>query len=207
MRALDPTVIAQCVAAPDPEQVAMDDVIDPRRAELQAAMRARLDRALERLPPVEAEALRMCSDGMRQVDVGGIFGMSQQRLSYRIARAHHRLRVAVELPELDAADVAQALRMLTPRPMRPRTAAILSDYWVTASATKTARRMGMRRSTVAVHVDRGIACLIVVARSRPELEAVARGLDYVHEHASILAARGREASIDAGSVASIDVPR
>jgi predicted DNA-binding protein (UPF0251 family) len=197
MRAIDPSVIDRCVAAPPPAEAEAAELIEAahvHRAELREAMRAKLTRALERLPPAEAEGLRLCGEGMRQTDVGALCGMSQQRLSYRLLRAQYRLRLAVTLPELhmDVGEVARALGTITPRPMRPLMAAVLVDYWQTSNAMATGRRLGMHQRTAARYVAQGIACLAKVVERKPELHHVLRAFVVLRMHAHVLGARGRE---------------
>jgi hypothetical protein len=193
MRSVDPSMIDRVAVAPD-AQAELDDVIDPRRAALQADMRTRLARALERLPVVESEGLRLCNEGMRQCDVGQLCGMSQQRMSYRLLRAQYRLRLAVTLPELhmDVGEVARALGTITPRPMRPLTAAVLVGWWQTPNAGAVGRRLGMSHRTAARHVVRGIACLAKAVERKPELQGMLRAFVVLRMHAHVLGARGHE---------------
>lgn len=196
MRAIDPSVIDRCVAAPPAEAdpAELTEAAHAHRAELREAMRSKLARALGRLPLAEAEGLRLCAEGMRQVDVGAACGMSQQRLSYRLLRAQYRLRLAVTLPELhtDVGEVARVLGTLAPRTMRPLMAAVLVDYWQTANAAATARRLGMNYRTAARYVASGIACLAKAADRRPELHPTLRAFVVLRVHAHALGARGRE---------------
>jgi DNA-directed RNA polymerase specialized sigma24 family protein len=196
MRPLDPSMVARTLAAPDePSDTEIPEAADPvsaHRAELREAMRAKLTRAMERLPPAEAEGLRLCNEGMRQRDVGQLCGMSQQRLSYRMLRAQHRLRVAVELPELDAVELARVLATLTPRPLKPLTAAVLLSYWRCPNAGSVGRAMGLAPRMVARHAATGIARLSKAAERRPELGPVAHAFAVLRSHASVLGARGRE---------------
>jgi DNA-directed RNA polymerase specialized sigma24 family protein len=194
-------MIDRCVAAPPPAEAEAAELIEAahvHRAELREAMRAKLTRAMERLPPAEAEGLRLCSEGMRQADVGALCGMSQQRLSYRLLRAQYRLRLAVTLPELhmDVGEVARVLGTIVPRPMKPLMAAVLLDYWQTSNAMATARRLGMHERTAARYVVRGITCLSKAAERRPELHPMLRAFVLLRMHAHVLGARGRESLPD-----------
>jgi DNA-directed RNA polymerase specialized sigma24 family protein len=195
MRSIDPSVIDRCVAAPAelPEAEA-NDPISTHRAEVREAMRVKLARAMARLPPAEVEGLQLCAAGMRQVDAGHALNMSQQRLSYRMLRAQHRLRVAVALPPLDAAELARVLATLTPKPLRAVVAAVLLNYWQAPNAGAVGRAMGLPARSVARHAATGIARLSKAAERRPELGPVAHAFVVLRSHKSVLGARGREAA-------------
>jgi hypothetical protein len=74
---------------------AEDDALDPDDWEGQ---RAKLAGLIELLPAVEQDLLHLQAQGVRQQDAAALMGWTQANVSYRLLRAHQRLRFLRDFP-------------------------------------------------------------------------------------------------------------
>jgi hypothetical protein len=64
--------------------------------------RADFERAVEMTDPEEADMLEMYNNGVTEAEIGREFGLSQAGVSYRLHRAHERIKFLLSVPHVFA---------------------------------------------------------------------------------------------------------
>jgi len=96
---------------------------------------------LHRLPAVEQDMLRLYyQEGLRQVQIARIFGMTQAAVSHRLSRARVRLQWLQTVPLLDPEQFDEDLSLL----LRPLAIEIMRIVYETTCQEEAVRRLAAR---------------------------------------------------------------
>lgn len=96
-----------------------------------------VERFLHRVPPVEADYMRLRLDGLTQFQIAAIFGVTQAAVSYRLRTLAKRLRWLATVPELDPSRFQADLAWVMPN----RHIAVMRALYECGSQSKTAERL------------------------------------------------------------------
>lgn len=136
---------------------------------------------LERIPPVEADMVRLRAQGMTQDTVAFLFGVSQQAVKYRLQRARLRIQWLATVPRLDGARFQGDLGLV----LTDRQTEVLEALWKHGSQSRAARSLyGDRQgstgqSSVRVHLLAALAAMRrAVETGHPSAALVAPYLAY-----------------------------
>jgi hypothetical protein len=125
----------------------------------------RLDRALDMLPPIEADIYELSSRGCSQADLARVFGMTQPGISHRLQNAIFSLELILRLPDITEAGIR---RDLGPH-LEPRLLETLVIHRRTSNYLHTAERMGLnRRGSVTQTIKLRVLRAIDIVRDLPE---------------------------------------
>lgn len=138
----------------------------------------RYERAIARIPPIEADSLEMLLLGKTQREIGEIFSTSQPMISYYAAKAIKRLTYLVSGPGsmFDPEDVTTALGPF----LTPREVLILKTLWESTSTAHVARAAGLSKSSGSLTnytLPRIFRRLRELASTHPELAKFSSGFD------------------------------
>jgi hypothetical protein len=103
-----------------------------------------LQHLLQMLPAVEQDLLHLSHQGMRQVDLAQLFGLTQAAISYRVRRARERLLFLRDFPQPSLEEMQRDLAGV----LDPQYIIVLWDMSGTTSQTHTAARLGWTQGRV-----------------------------------------------------------
>ena len=94
-------------------------------------------RYLHRLPPLEADMIRLRLEGLSQRQIATVFGVVQQTVSYRLRRAARRIRWLSTVPALTEEGFRRDLSSL----LTAREVEVLRTLWLTGGQSRTAEAL------------------------------------------------------------------
>lgn len=148
------------------------------------ALYTRVRHLFGRLPPAEADALELRELGKTEQEIASIFGVSQQAISRRVARAQARLRFLAQWPGTDL-DISQVRAALAPHFEAAEVSAVVC-YLQTTSQSATARLGGETQPTARRRLSQVISDLERLAPQHPMLATVLAALKSAWERPRIL---------------------
>lgn len=133
-------------------------------------------RFLHRIPAFEADIIRLRLQGISQQQIGRVFGVVQQTVSYRLRRAMQRIRWLSTMPELTEEGFERDLGPL----LTEREVQVLRTLWATGGQSRTAETLLERRRSRRHHGVFGQGQVRIIAiRALKKLRDAKEGHDEV----------------------------
>ncbi len=136
---------------------------------------ADVERFLHRVPPIEADFMRLRLDGLTQLQIATIFGVTQAAVSARLQKLAKRLQWLSTMPELVPADFKRDLGLV----LTDREIEIMRSLYDTGSQGRTGEIFGITQGRVRDYFVRSLKSMRrAVEIGHPSSEAVRPYLTY-----------------------------